>query len=354
MSTDRADRAEEGAVPSLMLRETEEAPAAVARLIAENAGICRDLVQRLRAAPPRFAVTCARGSSDSAAMFAKYLLEIRLGLVTASVGPSVRSIYGGRPQVADSLFLAISQSGRSPDLIKLTQAAREGGALTVALVNDAASPLAESCEVVLPLHAGPEKSVAATKSYIAALAALLQLLAVWSDDADLARAVERLPDDLADALRRDWRPAVPALAETRSLYVVGRGAGYAAAQEAALKLKETCGLHAEAMSAAEIMHGPLTLAGADFPVVLFSQRDEALESLSALAASLVARGVTVLAAGPVQADGAMRLPAADGLHPFAQPIALVQSFYPLAEALARARGRDPDHPPHLMKVTETR
>ncbi len=341
-------------VQSLMLRETTEAPEVVARQISANAGICRDLVRRLRAAPPRFAVTCARGSSDSAALFAKYLFEIRLGLVVASVGPSVRSIYGGRPQVADALFLAISQSGQSPDLIKLAEAAREGGALTVALVNDPASPLAAACEVVLPLHAGPEKSVAATKSYIASLAALLQLLAVWSDDAALNRAVERLPDDLADALKRDWRPAVPVLAETQSLYVVGRGAGYAVAQEAALKLKETCGLHAEAMSAAEIMHGPLTLAGADFPVVLFSQRDEALDSLSALASALTARGVTVLAAGPAAAGGLTRLPTAEGLHPFAQPIALVQSFYPLAEALARARGRDPDHPPHLMKVTETR
>ena len=337
-----------------MLRETAEAPAVVARMIAANAAVCRDLVKRLRSAPPRFAVTCARGSSDSAAMFAKYLLEIRLGLVVASVGPSVRSIYGGRPQVADALFLAISQSGRSPDLIKLAEAAREGGALTVALTNDPASPLAERCEVVLPLHAGPEKSVAATKSYIASLAALLQLLAVWSGDAALEEAVERLPDDLADALSRDWRPAAFTLSSKRNLYVVGRGAGYAVAQEAALKLKETCGLHAEAMSAAEIMHGPLTLAGPDFPVVLFSQNDEALGSLSDLAASLTARGVKVFAAGPVKAEGAMRLSTASGLHPFAQPIALVQSFYPLAEALARARGHDPDHPPHLMKVTETR
>ncbi len=354
MSNDLQGHGPAAASASLMLGEAAEAPEVVARLIAENAAVCRDLVQRLKAAPPRFAVTCARGSSDSAATFAKYLFEIRLGLVTASVGPSVRSIYGGRPQVEGALFLAISQSGRSPDLIRLAEVARAGGALTVALVNDRTSPLAAACEVVLPLHAGPEKSVAATKSYIAALAALLQLLAVWSADEDLAGAVEHLPDDLADARARDWRPVVPMLAATRSLYVVGRGAGYAAAQEAALKLKETCGLHAEAMSAAEIMHGPMALAAPDFPVVLFSQRDEALGSLDALAASLTARGVPVFAAGPVVADGVTRLLAADGLHAFAQPIALVQSFYGLAEALARARGHDPDHPPHLRKVTETR
>ena len=274
--------------------------------------------------------------------------------MVASVGPSVGSIYGGRPQVADALFLTISQSGRSPDLIKLTRGSTARRRADGGADQRPESPLAECCEVVLPLHAGPERSVAATKSYIASLAAMLQLLAEWSGDADLARAVQRLPDDLADALKRDWRTAVPALAKTRSLYVVGRGAGYAAAQEAALKLKETCGLHAEAMSAAELMHGPLALAGEDFPVVLFSQRDEALESLSALAAGLTARGVTVIVAGPATADGAMRLPTADGLHPFAQPIALVQSFYRLAEALARTRGRDPDRPPHLKKVTETR
>ncbi len=348
-------RDEQDSAPSLMLRETAEAPEVVARLIASNAGICTDLVARLRASPPRFAITCARGSSDSAATYAKYLLEIRLGLVTASVGPSVSSIYGARPRMMDALFLAISQSGRGPDLVKLAEAARADGALTVAVVNDAASPLAERCEVVLPLHAGPERSVAATKTYLASLAALLQIVALWSDDPEFERALKRLPDDLADALGRDWQPlALSVLANATSLYVVGRGAGYAAAQEAALKLKETCGIHAEALSAAELMHGPLTLAGPDFPVIVFGQRDEALSSLAELAGSLVDRGVPVMAAGLPAGNGFVQLPVANDLHAFAQPIALVQSFYPLVERLARARGRNPDRPPHLTKVTETR
>ena len=167
---------EKGAA-TLMLRETAEAPDVVARLIAANDAACRALGERLRARPPPFAVTCARGSSDSAATYAKYLFEIRLGTVVASVGPSIASIYGQRPKMNDALFLAISQSGRSPDLLTLAEAARADGALTVALVNDTASPLAELCEVVLPLHAGPERSVAATKSYIASLAAVLQLVA---------------------------------------------------------------------------------------------------------------------------------------------------------------------------------
>ena len=152
----------------------------------------------------------------------------------------------------------------------------------------------------------------------------------------------------------DWRPAIDLLADAQNLYVAGRGPGYAAAQEAALKLKETCGIHAEAVSAAELMHGPLALAGPDFPVILFSQRDEAEASLATLATGLVGRSVPIVAAGPLAADKIMRLSTADDLHPFAEPIALIQSFYPLAEALSRRRGYDPDRPPHLTKVTETR
>ncbi len=340
--------------PTMMLRETAEAPDVVARLIDANDETCRALGARLRERPPHFAVTCARGSSDSAATYAKYLFELHLRTVVASVGPSISSIYGRRPKMGDALFLAISQSGRSPDLLTLAEAARNDGALTVAAVNDTNSPLAGLCEVVLPLHAGPERSVAATKSYIASLAAILQLAAHWSGDAMLGTAVRRLPDDLNDALGRDWRAALPQLTATRSLYVIGRGPGYAAVQEAALKMKETCGLHAEALSAAELKHGPLALAGPEFPVVLFSQRDEALAGLTETGRELTARGVPVISAGPADIPGALTLPSVSGIHPFAQPLTLIQSFYPLAEALSRAHGRDPDRPPHLSKVTETR
>jgi glutamine---fructose-6-phosphate transaminase (isomerizing) len=344
----------EASVATMMLREAAEAPEVIARLVARNEDACRALGARLRAKPPAFVVTCARGSSDSAATYAKYLWEIRMGIVVASVGPSVTSVYGRRPAMRDALFLAVSQSGRSPDLIALAEAARDAGAVTVAVLNDIASPLAAVCEVVLPLHAGPETSVAATKSYLAALAALLQLAAHMSGDPGLDRAVRRLPDTLDDALARDWRPARAVLGAARSLFVAGRGPGLAAAQEAALKFKETCGMHAEALSTAELRHGPQALAGPDFPVLLFSQRDAAMEGIAALGRELVGRGVPVVAAGPAAIDGALTLPTARGLDPFAQPIALVQSFYPLAETLARARGHDPDRPPHLSKVTETR
>jgi glutamine---fructose-6-phosphate transaminase (isomerizing) len=336
-----------------MLQESAAAPDVVARLIERNDAACRAIADRLRADPPRFVVTCARGSSDSAATFAKYLIEIAVGRVVASVGPSVSSIYGARPGMAGALFLAVSQSGKSPDIVALAETARADGALTVALVNNTDSPLAARCEIVLPLHAGAEKSVAATKSYIASLAAILQLVAAWSGDGKIAAATARLPADLKAALALDWRPALAHLAAARSLFVVGRGPGLAVAAEAAIKLKETCGLHAEALSAAELMHGPMTLAAADFPVMMFSQDDPSLALLRELAGKLAGRGVPVFAAGPAASAGTLALPGISGLHPFAEPIALIQSFYPLAEAIARARGRDPDAPPHLLKVTET-
>jgi glucosamine--fructose-6-phosphate aminotransferase (isomerizing) len=338
---------------SLMAREAAEAPDVVARLVERNAGACRALGARLRSEPPRFVVTCARGSSDSAATYAKYLIELSLGTVVASVGPSISSVYRVKLRMRDALFLAISQSGRSPDLLALARAARADGALTVAIVNDAASPLAVACEIVLPLHAGPEASIAATKTYLASLAAVLQMVAEWSDNAALRDAVSRLPRALHAALATDWRQAAGLLASARDLYVIGRGVGYAAAQEVALKFKETCGLHAEAISAAELMHGPLALAGTDFPVLILGQDDEALVSLKAMAAELVAQGATVIAAGPGVGWAGSPLPVVGGLHPFVQPIADVQSFYALAEAISRARGYDPDRPSHLRKVTET-
>lgn len=337
---------------SAMLAEAREAPQVVAHLLAQNAPLCHELGERLRAAPPPFAVTCARGSSDNAATFLKYLLEIHSRLVTASVGPSVTSVYGARPQMRDALFLAVSQSGKSPDVLALAQAGRDDGALTVALVNDTASPLASTCEVVLPLHAGRETSVAATKSFIAALAAGLQLVAHWSQDQGVMTALDTLPAVLERASRVDWSAALPLLAQAENLFVVGRGVGFAVAQEAALKLKETCGLHAEAVSAAEIMHGPWTLAGQRFPVLVFSQRDETLEGVTAFVKTLTSQGIPVIVAGATDAPATITLAGIE-THPFLSPIALIQSFYPLVNAIAKARGRDPDSPPRLRKVTET-
>jgi glucosamine--fructose-6-phosphate aminotransferase (isomerizing) len=340
---------------SLMQAETLEAPSVVARMLEANRDRCRALVERLKKSPPPFAVTCARGSSDNAGTYAKYLLEIRMRCVTASVGPSISSVFGVVPQMKDALMLAISQSGRSPDLLSLAEAGRKAGALTVAMVNDTDSPLAKSAEVMLPLLAGPERSVAATKSYIASLAAILQLVALWSEDGELLAAVDKLPEQLAEAARLDWSAAEAMLEHARSLFVIGRGPGFGIAQEAALKLKEICGLHAEAMSSAELMHGPLALPGSDFPVIAFLQQDATEAGMVKVLRGLSARGVPVAAAGSAdRSAGTVILPSVAGAHPFAAPILMIQSFYLLAEKLAWARRRDPDRPPHLKKVTETR
>jgi glucosamine--fructose-6-phosphate aminotransferase (isomerizing) len=306
------------------------------------------LAKRLRDEPPRAVVTCARGSSDHAATFAKYLFETRVGVLTASAAPSVSSVYGASAHLRGGLFLAISQSGRSPDIVGSARAAREAGALVVAAVNDESSPLAACAEFVVPLNAGPETSVAATKSYIASLAALVHIASEWSRDEALRTALGRLPADLERAWALDWSRGVDALKDATHLYVIARGVGLGIAQEAALKCKETCGLHAEAFSSAEVRHGPQALLRERFPALVFVQDDETRSGTQALAAELRGRGVPTLVAGGEAPD----LPAIAS-HPLLEPILAIAPFYRMANALAVARGHDPDAPPHLAKVTET-
>jgi len=335
-----------------MYTEAAEAATAVARQFAANAATIDALVERLRAQPPRFIVTCARGSSDHAATYGKYLFETALGLVTASASPSVGSVYAVQPQMQDALFVAISQSGKSPDLLRNAEITKAGGATVVALVNVADSPLAKLADTVLPLHAGPENSVAATKSYLCSLAALLQLTARWSGDAKLLAAVDALPDAMRAAWAQDWSELVSGLRLARQMFVLGRGLGLAAAQEAALKFKETCGLHAEAFSSAEVKHGPMAIVGPDFPVLAFAQDDDTGDSTAAVAAEFRKRGAPVwLASSGEAGPGILPLPVSP--HPALTPILTVQAFYAVANALSLARGFDPDVPPHLNKVTET-
>jgi glutamine---fructose-6-phosphate transaminase (isomerizing) len=334
-----------------MAEETAEAPRVVRDLLARNARAVAELGARLRATPPRTALTLARGSSDHAATYAKYLIETRAGLITASAAPSVSSVYAAPTAARDVLCLAISQSGASPDLLASAKAARKSGACLVALVNAPDSPLARLADVELPLWAGPELSVAATKSYLASLAALAQVVAAWTEDSELQSALATLPDRMDQALTLDWSAAAEALEGSRSLYVVGRGPGFAAAQEAALKFKETCGLHAEAFSAAEVRHGPMAIARDGFPVLMFAQDDATRPGVEHLASELAAAGARVFIAGG-EASGATSLPAVDAA-PLLQPILLAQAFYPFVEQLARRRGLDPDRPPGLSKVTRT-
>jgi glutamine---fructose-6-phosphate transaminase (isomerizing) len=339
-------------MPSRMFSEAAEAPERVRAQLAANAPRVAVLAERLRRAPPRAVTTLGRGSSDNAATYARYLVETRLGVMTASSSPSVSSVYEASPGMADVLTLAISQSGRSPDLLSAAQAAKAAGAVVVALVNDETSPLAAQADVTLPLGAGAETSVAATKSFITALSAIAQLTAAWSDDHELAEALDELPDRLAAAWSLDWRAALAPLTKAEHLYVLARGLGFGVAQEAALKFKETCGLHAEAFSSAEVRHGPMALIGPSFPILAFTQGDVAGEGVAETAAGFAQQGAPVIQVGGQAPAGVTRLPAAGG-HPALEPIGQIQSFYRFADALAAARGFDPDRPSHLRKVTET-
>ena len=337
---------------TLMYSEAQESAAVVERQLAQNATLLQALGEKLRAKPPRFIVTCARGSSDHAAAYAKYVFETRLGLITASASPSISSIYDADLHLDGALFVAISQSGKSPDLLRSAQAAKEAGATVLAIVNVEDSPLAELADTVIPLRAGPERSVAATKSYLATLAAILQLTAHWSNDATLHAAIVRLPADLRRGWESDWQTLEQGLRDVQSLFVVGRGYGFGAALEVALKLKETCGMHAEAFSAAEVKHGPMALIGTGFPVLFFAQDDSTLDNTLKVAEEFRARGARVFIAAPGTRDAdALALP--DNIAPIVTPLLAVQSFYKAASALALARGYDPDVPPHLRKVTET-
>jgi glucosamine--fructose-6-phosphate aminotransferase (isomerizing) len=334
-----------------MFEESAEAPAVVARQLDRNRALLARLGETIRTLSPRAVVTGARGSSDNAATFAKYLIETKTATLTSSAGLSISSVYTAHPKLDGTLFLAISQSGKSPDLLSTVQAARHAGAFVVAIVNDEAAPLSSLAHEVVPLHAGPERSVAATKTFVASLSAIAQLVAAWSDDAVLAASLANLPASLERAWTQDWSAMVDNLESARDMYVVGRGLGFGTAQEAALKLKETCGLHAEAFSSAELRHGPMALVKAGFPVLVFAQDDETRSGIAELASSLIGAKASVMTAG-ISCPGATSL-ATLSAPPVLQPILIAQSFYRAANALALARGLDPDRPPLLSKITET-
>ena len=342
-----ANRAE----ATMMFREAAEAPAAVQRQLDKNAAVITRIGKKLQAMDPRLIVTVARGSSDHAACYAKYLFETRSGCFTVSAGPSIFSVYGTKMNFAGSLCLVISQSGASPDLLAAAEAARVGGAFVVALVNVADSPLAALADEIVELQAGPEMSVAATKSFISSLSATIQLLNAWRPDGALDRALKALPEQLADAWDSDWSAALEPVASSKDLFVLGRGPGLGIAYEAALKFKEVCGLHAEGFSSAEVLHGPVTIARGGYPVLVFAQDDETFPGISALADDLAKRDVQLITAG-LEHEAAINLPT-PGAHAVTGPLLRIQGFYRFANQLALHLGLDPDRPPFLNKVTAT-
>ena len=334
-----------------MFQEAAGASNAVRAQFQHDVAAMASIGAELRKLQPRAVITCARGSSDHAATYAKYLIETHAQVLTASAAPSISSVYGVTQNVRGCLFIAISQSGRSPDLLASVASAKASGATVLALCNSADSPLIAAADLVVELCAAPETSVAATKSYLASLAAIARVVASWTQASALDAALEQLPDLMDKSWELDWSAALAQLEHAGNLYVVGRGLGLGAAQEIALKCKETFGIHAEAFSSAELRHGPFALLGPRFPALLLAQRDGTLSGIELLAAELARRDVPVLLAG-AHAPGATLLPTIDAAAALA-PILLVQSAYRMIASLAVRRGFDPDHPPHLHKITET-
>lgn len=336
---------------SLMRREIDEIPEATERFLSASADLTRSIGDRLRALDPSVMVTVARGSSDHVATYFKYAVELSTGRPVASLGPSVVSVYGTALHLAGQAALAISQSGRSPDIVALLSAARKGGAETIAIGNDEDSPLLAAAHWSMPLAAGAELSVAATKSFVCSVVAALAILAAWTRDDQLVAALAAFPEQARKALDQDWSPALGTCVSATSLYSLGRGPAFAVACEAALKLKETSVLHAEAYSGAELLHGPVSLVEDGFPVIAFVPTDAAQPGLAKICAHLVASGAVLFSVG--QTGHGVRLPHVATAHPLTEPLSMLVSFYRFVETVARARSYDPDRPRGLKKVTET-
>ena len=333
---------------SAMARETAECPDVAARLSAQRAAIGA-VAATIDLGRAHVAVICGRGSSGHAGVHLRYLIETRLGLPVSATAPSVTTALHRPLKLRGALFVVISQSGGSPDLVEATQAARAAGAVTVALVNVVDSPVAHAAQHVIGLEAGPERSVAATKSVVASMIAGAELVAALAGDAELVAALDRMPQRLAATLALDWSPVGRALETAPCLYVTGRGFGLGPAREIALKCAETLRLPALAYSAAELLHGPRAAVSPKTPVLGFRLGDETALAVDALAVNLRAGGVPLHLAGGV--DGNLPWPGDD--HPVTDAIAMLPPAYRLIEATARKLGYDPDRPPHLSKVTET-
>ena len=279
----------------------------------------------------------------------RYLFEARLGVLVSAAAPSVVTAYRRRPDMRETLFVVVSQSGRSPDLVMATQVARECGALTLAIVNDEASPAAEAADLVVPIGAGPEKAVAATKTVALSMVVGAALVAHATEDSELQAACRDLPRRLGAALSCDWTEWSESLTEAPAAFVAGRGYGFGTARELALKIAETLRLPALGYSAAELRHGPRAAISPATPVLLLRQNDEAAAAVDDLAAHLREAGDQVFIAGGPHST--LAWPGDD--HPVCDPILMLLPAYAAIEAAARRRGFDPDNPPHLQKVTQT-
>jgi glucosamine--fructose-6-phosphate aminotransferase (isomerizing) len=328
---------------SLMAAEIAEIGAAAQRCLDQNASEMASLGADLRSARPSHVMTVARGSSDHAAHYIAQAIGQRLGLAVASVGPSISSVYGRRIVADEALVLSVSQSGQSRDILNVTEMLADSGGLTVALTNRGDSALARGADHAIDIAAGPERAVAATKSYICSVIAGMMLVGHWAQDDALLEALARLPNRLEAALNTGWDGLPEHLADATQLTILSRGPGLAVALEMALKLMETCGIAAQAYSAAEVLHGPSALLRNGTRVMLYTGDHAGAASITEAGSQLRAQGAMVFDQMPDFAP----------LHPLLDPLVALPVFYSVAEAEARRRGINPDRPAFLQKETDT-
>ncbi|WP_158665219.1 SIS domain-containing protein [Ensifer adhaerens] len=334
-----------------MKREIAEIPGCIARQIDQYGSLYKDVGRRLRAHSPAVMITVARGSSDCAAAFLKYMVETRLGVPVASVGPSLSSVHRRSLRLDRAVSWAISQSGASEDINALHSSNRAAGALSISLVNSPHSRLGQNADIAVAIGAWPELALPATKSFVCSLVAIAAILSEWTGDRNLFDSLRALPELVERSYTADWGVAEDALARCDSALILGRGAGYPIACEAALKLKETSYVFAEAFSAAEVWHGPAALITPERPVIMFVPSDEA--SVGALAAADKARdlGARVFVVSCNQSRDCLPMP--DAPNSVVEAIAMIARFYALAESTSGMRGVDVDSPRALQKVTVT-
>jgi len=337
--------------------EIGEQPDVAARLLSEGAGEIDRLADAVRARAVGFAMIAARGTSDHAAVYAQYALGVQAELAVALATPSVISRYGARPRMSQALVLGVSQSGRSPDVVSVVAEARQQGALTAAITNDPDSPLAQAAEWRLPLLAGTELSIAATKTYTAELIVIAMLAAALSVRPEARDELRAVPDAMRRALEAEDAVALSARRH-RSMeqcVVLGRGFNLATALEWALKLKELTYVRAHAYSTADFQHGPVASLERGGQVLAIAGRGAMTAELSALLERLRAeRDAELIAVSGEAIGGADRLPHPDDLPEWLSPITAILPPQLFCYHLAREKGIDWETPRGLNKVTLTR
>jgi len=329
---------------TLMEREAREAPLRIAEQLNRNSGAVAKLGRELRANPPVGVMIVGRGSSDHAGVYGKYLFEIEIGVPVYAAAPSIASVYGQQLKLDNYLVIVISQSGRSPDILAQAEMARRSGARVVALVNDEDAPIKDIADVFIPLCAGPEQSVAATKSYLCTLSALAHIAAEWANSEELRRGLNTLPAALSATLQEPTQLTVSQFKDQRNLVVLGRGLGFAVSKEVALKLKEVCSIHAESFSSAEFLHGPVTLVEQQLTILALSVNDESESAHAEQLNEVGSRGASVIHLNQTSV----------AVHKRLAPLTLLQRFYVDIAGVAVALGFSPDEPKGLKKVTKTR